>query len=93
LTVEEPMSVSVSYSLGMLYTVTDWMYEDTVYVDGCSGTRCVTVDYDVSLTKTYTFTQTSGIPLATGTATNLKNPHVIYVNWAGSSGLPYVEFD
>jgi hypothetical protein len=92
-TVEESMWTAISYSLGVLYTEIDWQYEDSIFLDGCHGITCGTVDYDVSLTRTYTFTQTSGIPLAAGTDTNLKNPNVVWVNYAGGAIPAYVEFD
>jgi hypothetical protein len=75
--IEEDMWVQVDYDLDIVVGDPDWAYEDTTYVDGCAELTCGTVNYDVTLTRSYTFTQTNGISIPSGTSTIVKDPKVV----------------
>jgi hypothetical protein len=92
-TVEESMYIQVDYDLDVLYTGLNYGHDSSTFVNGCSVTSCGTVTYDVTLERSYSFTQISGIPLTSGTDTYMTDPKVTYINWDTWVGDDSLSFD
>jgi hypothetical protein len=77
ITVQEAMSVSISFDATIAYRPYSLNSNGLITVNGCSGYTCGIVNYNAQISRRFNFTQSSGIPLVSSTSVSMPN---IYIN-------------
>jgi hypothetical protein len=76
LTVQEEMSVSISFDVTTPYRPYSLNSDGQITVSGCAGYTCGTVYYNAQITRNFNFVQTSGIPLVWSTSVDMPNIYI-----------------